>query len=215
LDALVDAPVDVVTCRHEASAAFMALADAKLTGRPALCLVNRAPGATNAAIGLHAARQDATPLLLLVGQVETGELGPDALQELGTVPALLGRAERPLLLAGSALSSPEGRRLLREAAERHVLPVVLSNKRQDLFDNLHPHYAGHLTVSTRRERTELLAQADLALAVGTRLDHVTTQRHRFPAAPAPAQPLVHVYPDPARLGFTYEADVALACDPVA
>src|SRR6201999_748988 len=47
LDALYDSVVAVVPCRHEASAAFAALADGKLTGRPGVCLVNRGPGASN------------------------------------------------------------------------------------------------------------------------------------------------------------------------
>jgi acetolactate synthase-1/2/3 large subunit len=39
LDALYGRPVEVITCRHEGGAGFMAVADAKLTGRPGICLV--------------------------------------------------------------------------------------------------------------------------------------------------------------------------------
>src|SRR5690348_17543190 len=70
LDALLQSPVDVVTCHHESAAGFMALADARLTGVPGVCLVSRGPGASNAANAVHCAQQDAAPLLLLVGQVE-------------------------------------------------------------------------------------------------------------------------------------------------
>src|SRR6185312_3293690 len=59
----------LVGCRHEAGAAVMAEATAKLSGRPGVCLVSRGPGACHATIGLHTAFQDSTPLLLLVGQV--------------------------------------------------------------------------------------------------------------------------------------------------
>ena len=69
LDGLYDAPVRLITCRHEASAANMADAYGKLTGRPGVCLVTRGPGATHAAVGVHTAFQDSTPLILLVGQV--------------------------------------------------------------------------------------------------------------------------------------------------
>ena len=41
LDALYGRPVEVITCRHEGGAGFMAVADAKLTGRPGICLVTR------------------------------------------------------------------------------------------------------------------------------------------------------------------------------
>lgn len=74
--------IDVVTCRHEGGAGMMAVADAKLTGRLGVCMVSRGPGATNAAIGLHAADQDTVPLLLLVGQVSKAHLRRDAFQEV-------------------------------------------------------------------------------------------------------------------------------------
>jgi acetolactate synthase-1/2/3 large subunit len=84
LDGLYDhrERVRLVTCRHEAAAANAAEAYGKLTGRPGLCLVTRGPGATHAATGVHTARQDSTPMLLLVGQVARGERGREGFQEL-------------------------------------------------------------------------------------------------------------------------------------
>ncbi|WP_298231822.1 thiamine pyrophosphate-binding protein [uncultured Azohydromonas sp.] len=71
-----------IACRHEGGAAFMAEAQGKLTGRPGVCFVTRGPGATNAAIGVHTAFQDSTPLLLLVGQVARHQRDREAFQEL-------------------------------------------------------------------------------------------------------------------------------------
>jgi acetolactate synthase I/II/III large subunit len=290
LDALHDAPgMDVVTCRHEGSAAFMAVADAKLTGRAGVCLVNRGPGATNASIGVHTALLDATPMVLVVGHARMSEIGRRAFQELdcaamfggftkgvwelrdpdraaevwaralrvaesgtpgpvvvvvpedvwslpcssdvaahqpaswprpvpedlGPVLSLLSRSRRPLVIAGSGLGSAGGRELLRAVSERFVLPVATSAKRQDLFDNTHPNYAGHLHLATRQGQRELLASADLVLAIGTRLDHVTTKEHTFPRAPVPDQPLVHVHADPEQLGHVVRPTVGAACDPAA
>ncbi len=82
LDALHDAPVELTVCRQEGGAAMMAEAHGKLTGRPGVCFVTRGPGATNAAAGVHIARQDSTPLLLFVGQVARPALGREAFQEL-------------------------------------------------------------------------------------------------------------------------------------
>jgi acetolactate synthase I/II/III large subunit len=82
LDALYDSPIRLISCRHEASAANMAEAYGKLTGKPGVCLVTRGPGATQASVGVHTAWQDSTPLLLLVGQVPTAHIGKDAFQEL-------------------------------------------------------------------------------------------------------------------------------------
>ncbi|MDH0681334.1 MULTISPECIES: thiamine pyrophosphate-dependent enzyme [Achromobacter] len=83
LDALHDFPgIDVVTCRHEGGAAFMACADARLTGRPGVVMVSRGPGAANAAIGVHAAQQDAAPMILLIGQVPKKDVRKEAFQEI-------------------------------------------------------------------------------------------------------------------------------------
>jgi acetolactate synthase-1/2/3 large subunit len=82
LDGLYDSPIRLVTCRHEASAANMAEAYGKLTGRPGVCMVTRGPGATQASVGVHTAFQDSTPLILLVGQVAANHEEREAFQEI-------------------------------------------------------------------------------------------------------------------------------------
>jgi acetolactate synthase I/II/III large subunit len=72
----------VVTCRHEAAAANAAEATGKLTGAPGVCLVTRGPGATHAAVGIHTAKQDSSPMVLLVGQVARAHRGREAFQEI-------------------------------------------------------------------------------------------------------------------------------------
>ncbi|HRW16286.1 thiamine pyrophosphate-dependent enzyme [Amaricoccus sp.] len=84
LDALYDTSerIRMVPNRHEGGAAFMAEAWSKLTGRVGIVFVTRGPGATNAAIGVHTAMQNATPMILFVGQVGTEAAGRDAFQEI-------------------------------------------------------------------------------------------------------------------------------------
>ncbi|MGG7568613.1 thiamine pyrophosphate-dependent enzyme [Rhodovulum sp. DZ06] len=83
LDALHErGDIETVVCRHEGGAGMMAVADAKITGRPGLAAVSRGPGATNASIAIHAAQQDAAPFLLLVGQVARFEKHRGAFQEV-------------------------------------------------------------------------------------------------------------------------------------
>ena len=71
-----------VSCRHENGAAFMAEAQGKLSGRPGICFVTRGPGASNAAIGLHTAFQDSTPMILFIGQVASDQRDREAFQEV-------------------------------------------------------------------------------------------------------------------------------------
>jgi len=84
LDALYEArdAIRLVVCRQEGGAAHMAEAYGKLTGEPGICFVTRGPGATNASIGIHTARQDSTPLIVFVGQVARGDMGREAWQEI-------------------------------------------------------------------------------------------------------------------------------------
>jgi acetolactate synthase I/II/III large subunit len=82
LDAFYDRDVRLTVCRHESGAAIMAEAIGKATGRPGICFVTRGPGATNAAAGIHIAKQDSTPLIVFVGQVGRSMRGREAFQEL-------------------------------------------------------------------------------------------------------------------------------------
>ncbi|MDO9440756.1 MAG: thiamine pyrophosphate-binding protein [Beijerinckiaceae bacterium] len=79
-----------IVCRHEANACHMAEADAKLTGRPGICMASRGPGAMHASIGVHTAWQNSTPLLLIVGQAPRRHLGREAFQEMDLVKAFAG-----------------------------------------------------------------------------------------------------------------------------
>ena len=83
LDAVEQHPeLSLVSTRHESGAAFMAEAEAKLTGVPAVAMATRGVGASNLAIGVHTAMQDSTPMVVLLGHVETHFLGREAFQEV-------------------------------------------------------------------------------------------------------------------------------------
>ena len=129
--------------------------------------------------------------------------------------AMLARAERPLVIAGGGLSSPEGRAALARMAAAHGLPVAATFKHQDVFDNASPLYAGHLGFKIPAVLLDTLSRADLILALGTRLGDTPTQGYRLPRAPVPERPLIHVWPDPAVLGRVFAAELALPCDPAA
>src|SRR3981081_1421269 len=107
LDALYDArdSLRLIVCRHEGGAAYMAeaygkltgrpgivfvtrgpgawrKADGQLAGRPGIVFVTRGPGASNAAVGIHTAQQDSTPLIVFVGQVGSDFRDREAFQEI-------------------------------------------------------------------------------------------------------------------------------------
>ena len=73
--------VRIIVCRHEAGAAFMATADGRLQNRAGVVLVSRGPGLANGLVAIHSAYHDATPLVVIIGQVERADFGRLALQE--------------------------------------------------------------------------------------------------------------------------------------
>jgi acetolactate synthase-1/2/3 large subunit len=127
LDALYDFPgIDTVTCRHESGAGFMAVADARLTRRPGVALVSRGPGASNVAIAVHTAQQDAIPMILIVGQVPRADLRREAFQEIdyqrmyGTIAKWVFEVTDPGQLAEAAFKA------IRIATSGTPGPVVLA-----------------------------------------------------------------------------------------
>ena len=73
--------IRMIVCRHEGGAGFMAVADGRLRNRAGVAIVSRGPGLANAMVSLHSAFHDATPMVMLVGQVERKDFGRQALQE--------------------------------------------------------------------------------------------------------------------------------------
>ena len=83
IDALYQDPeVSLITNRHEGGASFAAEAYAMVSGRPGVCMVTRGPGASNACVGVHAARQDSVPMVLFIGQVKREHKHREGLQEV-------------------------------------------------------------------------------------------------------------------------------------
>jgi acetolactate synthase-1/2/3 large subunit len=290
LDAVEQDPgLQLISCRHESGAAFMAEAEGKLTGRPAVALGTRAVGAANLAIGVETAWEDCTPLIVLCGQAESGSLGRRAFQEvdlasffgqisvhaetlvradraaevaarahwaatsgrpgpavvalpgdilgepcppdapqlrpgrvavtapdaacLADVARLLADAQRPVAVLGlgaQRLGDGPERRELVALVERLGLGVYTAFRRQDAFPNSHPQYLGHLTLGTSPELVGPLAEADVVLALGARLDDTTTQGFRLPG---PQARVIHVDADPramrapVNLAWSITADV--------
>jgi acetolactate synthase I/II/III large subunit len=283
LDALYDTAIRYIICRQESGATMMAEAYGKLTGRPGVAMVTRGPGATNGAHGVHIARQDSTPMILLIGQVAREMRGREAFQEIDyrqmfgdmakwvheiddpvRIPEVISRAFHtatsgrpgPVVIslpedmlvetadcadaARYRASQPHPgpadmarlRELLAEArtpfvilggggwdakavadiqafAERFDLPVGVSFRRQDYFDNGHSNYAGHIGISVAPPLSDRVQGADLLILVGTRLGEASSRSYSLAGIPKPTQTLAHVHPGAEELGAMYAPDLPI------
>ncbi|MFO1314998.1 MAG: thiamine pyrophosphate-binding protein [Burkholderiales bacterium] len=276
-----------VVCRQEGGAACMAEAFGKLTGTPGLAFVTRGPGASNAAIGIHTAAQDSTPMIVFVGQVGSDMVDREAFQEIDyrrmfgsvakwaaqidraeripeyvahayrlamsgrpgpvvlalpedmlsaraacadpprvdAVPAapapaqvaaaraLLAEARAPLVLVGGSRWDADAYAALRAFAEGQELPVAAAFRRQDLFDNRHPLYAGDVGIAVNPKLAARVRDADVLVVIGERLGEMTTGGYALVTAPVPRQRLVHVHPSPDELGRVYQPALAICATP--
>jgi acetolactate synthase-1/2/3 large subunit len=275
----------LVTCRFEAGAVHMAEAYGKLTGRCAAAMVTRGPGACHAAIGVHVAMQDSTPLLLFVGQIPFAETDRDSFQEvdyrrmfaplakwvtqiddarripelvaraidvattgrpgpvvialseemqhvpvdvpdIGRQPvsapqpaaeamaqlaAMLGRARKPLAILGGTGWSPAGRTAIRDFLLNHDLPVTVGFRRQGTYDNTLDNFAGDLGVGSDPALVAKAREADLILAIGSRLGEAVTQGYTLFDL-AGGVPIVQVHPDAAELGRVFRVKLGITAD---
>lgn len=127
---------------------------------------------------------------------------------------LLEDAQRPLLIAGGLMRGTRGAAALKRFAQSHHVPVAVTWKNQDVFDNASPLYAGHLGFGNPAKHRDTLAKADLIIAVGTRLGDVASQNYSFPLAPEPRQPLIHIYPDAGPIGKVFRTELGIIADPI-
>ncbi len=120
-DALVDGGPQLIVCRHEQNAAFMAGAIGRLTGNPGVVLVTSGPGTTNLATGLLTANTEQDPVVALCGAVsredrlKRAHQSMDAAALLRTVTKFTGEisdpdnaAEATIGAFRAAVSDPRG-----------------------------------------------------------------------------------------------------------
>jgi acetolactate synthase-1/2/3 large subunit len=111
---------------HEAGATFAAVAYARLARRPAVVAVTRGPGASNALIGIHEAASSNAPVVLIVGQVESGIRGRKPLQEMEFTSVFASVAKATFEVTRPDQLVPSISAALRRAVLGRPGPVVVS-----------------------------------------------------------------------------------------
>jgi acetolactate synthase-1/2/3 large subunit len=132
--------------------------------------------------------------------------------DMARLEDMLARAQRPLLLLGGANWTQAGHHAIVEASENLAIPVAVGFRRQGLFPNDHPNYIGNLGFGGAPMPNDYCRDADLIIAVGSRLGDGTTLKFSL-ITPVPHCPLVHVHPGAEELGRLYQADLLVQADP--
>ena len=125
---------------------------------------------------------------------------------------LLKEAASPVAIIGGADWSPRAAHHWANFAYRHGIPTAASFRRQDAVDNKCGVYAGQLGYGPNPKLQQRIRDADLIIAVGTRLGESTTDGYTLITPDHPGQTLVHVHPDPNELGHVYHADLPICAD---
>jgi acetolactate synthase-1/2/3 large subunit len=139
---------------------------------------------------------------------------PDA-ADLARLRQLLAAAQRPLLMVGGSRWTDAACAQLQAFAETWQLPTTASFRRMDLIDNKSPVYAGDFGLAPVPSLPKRLQEADLVIAVGTRLGGITTKDHATLEALQPRPTFVHVYPDADELGRVIRPQLGIVAGPVA
>jgi len=149
-----------------------------------------------------------------VARVDATEIAPSA-DQMASLEMLLTNAERPVLILGGSRWNAEALAQVARFAERFGIPVCTSFRQAHHFDPLHPNYAGDLGLAANPKLVARVKASDLVIAMGARLDELTSQGYTLFDIPAPQTKLVHAYPGAEELGRVYHAHLALQTSPIA
>lgn len=136
--------------------------------------------------------------------------GPD---DIAAFRDMLAAAKRPLMLVGGAPWTEQGRADIMAFAEANNVPATTSFRRQDMFDNRHPCYAGVVGLGMNSKLLSRIDEADLLIVVGPQLNEIITQGYTMLDLPRPKQKLVHVCAGTGELGKVYQADLPINASP--
>jgi acetolactate synthase-1/2/3 large subunit len=129
--------------------------------------------------------------------------------DMHEVEHLLAKSAKPFVLLGGGGWDRPTCDALRAWIEAAGLPAGTSFRCQDLYDNRAPNYAGDVGIGINPKLAQRVRDADLVIAIGSRLDEMTTSGYTLFDIPVPRQKLIHVQPGAEELGRVYHATLPI------
>ncbi|HET6183112.1 MAG TPA: thiamine pyrophosphate-dependent enzyme [Acetobacteraceae bacterium] len=125
--------------------------------------------------------------------------------------SMLARARRPLAVVGGSCWNEAGRRALRDFLHGHDIPVAVGFRRQAVYDNSLETFVGDLGVGADPALLARVKDADLILAIGSRLGDAVSQGYTLFQATG-GTPIIQVHPDPAEIGRVFRPALGIVAD---
>lgn len=141
---------------------------------------------------------------------QTGNTTSCSSTVMDQVIGLIGQSSRPVILAGGGIRTAGAADELHMLVEKTGIPVVASLMGLDAIPHEHNAFYGLIGAYGNRYGNLALANCDLLLILGSRLD--SRQTGTRPETFARAAKKVHVDIDPAELNEKIKADMAVNCD---
>lgn len=145
-----------------------------------------------------------------IGPAEVSVPHPDP-AAMERLRAMLVKAQKPLAIVGGTRWTESGRAAIRDFFTAFNLPVTVGFRRQALYDQTLDNFAGDLGVGSDPALVAKVKEADLILAIGTRLGEPVTQGYTLFQAVGDV-PIIHVYPDAAEIGRVYRPALGITTD---
>jgi sulfoacetaldehyde acetyltransferase len=140
------------------------------------------------------------------------ERGPGGEQSLDEAAALLATAKFPVIVAGGGVVMADGVDACKALAERLGAPVVNSYQHNDSFPASHPLWCGPLGYQGSKAGMKLISQADVVIALGTRLGPFgTLPQHGMDYWPKNAK-IIQIDADHKMLGLVKKIHVGICGD---
>ena len=130
---------------------------------------------------------------------------------MAALAGLLDAARRPLAILGGGGWMLPGRAAITEFLTANHVPVAVSFRRQALYDGTLANYVGDLGVGPDPALLAHVREADLILAIGTRLGEAVTQGYTL-FDPAGGTPIVHVHQDGGEIGRVFRPRLGITAD---
>lgn len=148
----------------------------------------------------------------IIPQPISVDRGPGGPESLGRAADLIAAAEFPVILSGGGVVMSDGVEDVKRLAEHLQAPVISTYLHNDSFPKSHPLWAGPIGYQGSKAAMKLLAQADVVIALGTRLGPFgTLPQHGIDYWPKQAK-LVQVDTNPRKIGLVKKADVGICGD---